>query len=73
VNQERQPIMEDDELLSEQLAYYHARANEYDEWFLRQGRYDRGPDHRTAWFRQNDLRLTLVQGGQSCQRLVECE
>src|SRR5437868_6839320 len=28
-----------DALLQEQLAYYRARAGEYDEWFLRQGRY----------------------------------
>jgi demethylmenaquinone methyltransferase/2-methoxy-6-polyprenyl-1,4-benzoquinol methylase len=44
--------MEDNQLLSEQLAYYQARAAEYDEWFLRQGRYDRGPEHRAAWFRE---------------------
>lgn len=44
--------MEDHELLGEQLAYYKARASEYDEWFLRQGRYDRGPDQRAAWFRE---------------------
>ncbi|HEX2483823.1 MAG TPA: class I SAM-dependent methyltransferase [Myxococcota bacterium] len=36
-------------LLDEQLAYYRARAPEYDEWFLRQGRYDRGEAHRIAW------------------------
>ena len=42
--------MEQDELLREQLQYYRERAGEYDEWFLRQGRYDRGPDHREAWF-----------------------
>ena len=27
-----------DLLLKEQVAYYRARAGEYDEWFLRQGR-----------------------------------
>jgi len=39
-----------EDILQEQVDYYRARANEYDEWFLRQGRYDRGPAHRTAWF-----------------------
>jgi SAM-dependent methyltransferase len=39
-----------DELLREQIAYYRARANEYDEWFLRQGRYDRGPERNAQWF-----------------------
>ena len=44
--------MEDNHLLREQLEYYQARAGEYDEWFLRQGRYDHGPEHRVAWFRE---------------------
>lgn len=37
-------------LLAEQIAYYRARAEEYDEWFFRRGRYDRGPAQRAAWF-----------------------
>jgi len=40
----------DRELLDEQISYYRARAWEYDEWFLRRGRYDRGDEHRRAWF-----------------------
>src|SRR4029450_1827953 len=42
--------MDEERLLDEQLAYYRARAGEYDEWFLRTGRYDRGPAHRAEWF-----------------------
>ena len=42
--------MDESKLLDEQLAYYRARAGEYDEWFLRTGRYDRGPAHRAEWF-----------------------
>ena len=38
------------ELLREQIEYYRSRASEYDEWFFRQGRYDRGPAHREEWF-----------------------
>jgi hypothetical protein len=37
-------------VLHAQLAYYRARAAEYDEWFFRTGRYDRGPEHQAAWF-----------------------
>lgn len=37
-------------ILTQQIAYYRARANEYDEWFLRQGRYDHGPEHNLRWF-----------------------
>ncbi len=42
----------DDELLAEQRAYYRARAPEYDEWWQRRGRYDRGPDEQAEWDRQ---------------------
>ena len=41
--------MDDARLLSQQIEYYGARAREYDEWFLREGRYDRGPEHRAEW------------------------
>ncbi len=37
-------------LIFEQISYYKARANEYDEWFFRQGRYDRGDKLNTQWF-----------------------
>jgi len=39
-----------DRLIEEQIAYYQARAGEYDEWFLRQGRYDHGPEMNARWF-----------------------
>lgn len=38
------------EILQEQIAYYNARANEYDEWFDRIGRYDRGEKLNQLWF-----------------------
>lgn len=31
------------------LPYYEARAGEYDDWYLRRGRYERGAIHDTAW------------------------
>ena len=36
--------------LSSQLDYYRARAAEYDEWWLRRGRYDRGAALNAQWF-----------------------
>lgn len=36
--------------LAEQLAYYGARAAEYDQWWHRQGRYDRGAEGNAGWF-----------------------
>ncbi|MGI4792138.1 MAG: class I SAM-dependent methyltransferase [Janthinobacterium lividum] len=41
-------------LLQEQVSYYRARANEYDEWFLRRGRYDRGPEMNARWFDESE-------------------
>lgn len=38
-----------DELLDEQARYYAARAEEYDDWFFRRGRYDRGEEHNARW------------------------
>jgi SAM-dependent methyltransferase len=45
-------------LLQQQIDYYRARAPEYDEWFLRQGRYDRGPQANAAWHAE----AALVRG-----------
>jgi 2-polyprenyl-3-methyl-5-hydroxy-6-metoxy-1,4-benzoquinol methylase len=53
--------MNDSRLLGEQLEYYRARAGEYDEWFLREGRYDRGLDHRQAWFGEVALVETALR------------
>jgi demethylmenaquinone methyltransferase/2-methoxy-6-polyprenyl-1,4-benzoquinol methylase len=37
------------------LAYYEARASEYDDWYLRRGRYERGPVHDAAWNAELDM------------------
>jgi 2-polyprenyl-3-methyl-5-hydroxy-6-metoxy-1,4-benzoquinol methylase len=56
----RATLMNDERLVDQQIAYYRARAPEYDQWFLREGRYDRGPEHRAAWFAEiNAIRLAL--------------
>ena len=36
--------------LQEMTAYYRARASEYDEWFERRGRFDRGAEANRRWF-----------------------
>jgi len=38
-----------DDVGAEMVAYYEARAGEYDDWYLRRGRYTRGPIHDAAW------------------------
>ena len=42
--------MTDHAVLTEQLDYYRARAVEYDKWWLREGRFDRGAEANARWF-----------------------
>ena len=42
-------MIADDKLLAEQAAYYRVRASEYDEWWQRVGRYDRGDAATRRW------------------------
>jgi demethylmenaquinone methyltransferase/2-methoxy-6-polyprenyl-1,4-benzoquinol methylase len=44
--------MDEDDLLEEQRAFYRARAPEYDDWWQRRGRYDRGGEMAVEWNRQ---------------------
>jgi SAM-dependent methyltransferase len=39
---------------SSMIDYYTARAAEYDDWYLRRGRYERGPIHDAAWHAELD-------------------
>ena len=39
----------DDGLIADQRTYYARRAPEYDEWWQRQGRYDRGVEAQQEW------------------------
>lgn len=48
------------DLLNEQIAYYKARAPEYDQWWLRQGRYDLGEDFNRQWLKEiEEVRAAL--------------
>lgn len=37
-------------MLAEQARYYRERAGEYEDWWYRRGRYDRGADANARWF-----------------------
>ena len=45
--------------LQEQVDYYRARASEYDEWFYRIGRYDRGSEINQRWFNEVGLKSEI--------------
>jgi len=50
------------DVIQQQIEYYQARAEEYDEWWYRKGRYDRGEDVNQQWFIEGQqVRDTLHQ------------
>jgi demethylmenaquinone methyltransferase/2-methoxy-6-polyprenyl-1,4-benzoquinol methylase len=42
------------DILQDQIDYYRARAGEYDEWWFRHGRYDRGEEFNARWHAEVD-------------------
>jgi hypothetical protein len=44
------------------VPYYEARAPEYDDWYLRRGRYAHGPVHDMAWQMELDAATTWLDG-----------
>jgi SAM-dependent methyltransferase len=71
VKREEICIMDDKKILDEQLTYYRARAPEYDEWFMRTGRYDRGPEHRAEWFSEVAIMEAALAPVVSGKRVLE--
>ncbi len=56
--------MDDTALLDEQRAYYRARSSEYDQWWERTGRFDRGAEANARWFAEAEaLRRALDEFG----------
>jgi methyltransferase family protein len=53
------------------IAYYQARAPEYDDWYLRRGRYEHGPIHDTAWNAELDAAGRWLDGLPFRGRIVE--
>jgi SAM-dependent methyltransferase len=53
------------------IEYYAARAGEYDDWYLRRGRYERGPIHDAAWNAELDAAGRWLDGLPLAGRIVE--
>lgn len=56
---------------AEMVAYCEARADEYDDWYLRRGRYARGPIHDAAWHAELDRAGAWLDGLPIAGRIVE--
>jgi ubiquinone/menaquinone biosynthesis C-methylase UbiE len=69
------PYMKDQsvsaETLQEMQAYYRARAREYDQWFYRQGRYNRNPETNAAWFAETDEVFAALEAQQLSGDVLE--
>ncbi len=52
----------DDAARDELIEYYEARAGEYDDWYLRRGRYEHGPIHDAAWHAELDAAGRWLDG-----------
>lgn len=50
-----------DRLLAEQIDYYRARAPEYDEWWLREGHWDLGPEGNRRWLEEIDRVVAVLE------------
>ena len=57
--------------LRQQLDYYRARAGEYDQWWLRQGRYDRGALLNAQWFADAAVVSSALSAFRPAGRVLE--
>jgi demethylmenaquinone methyltransferase/2-methoxy-6-polyprenyl-1,4-benzoquinol methylase len=57
--------------LREQLDYYRARAAEYDQWWLRLGRYDRGAALNAQWFAEAAQVVSALDEFRPAGRVLE--
>jgi demethylmenaquinone methyltransferase/2-methoxy-6-polyprenyl-1,4-benzoquinol methylase len=53
------------------IDYYEARASEYDDWYLRRGRYERGAIHDAAWAAELDAAGRWLDGLPITGEIVE--
>ncbi|MCV3214610.1 methyltransferase domain-containing protein [Plectonema radiosum NIES-515] len=60
-----------DKIIQQQIAYYRARAKEYDEWFYRLGRYDRGEEFNQRWFDEVAVVKAALYQLQAAENILE--
>ncbi len=59
------------DIIQQQIEYYRARAAEYDEWWYRQGRYDRGADLNKTWFEESQQVRDALHALPQCDHVLE--
>ena len=58
-------------LLAEQIRYYDDRAEEFDDCYLRRGRFDKGPEFNDRWFKEIARLEAAVQALPISERVLE--
>jgi ubiquinone/menaquinone biosynthesis C-methylase UbiE len=58
-------------VIQDQIAYYRARASEYDEWFYRLNRYDHGPEINQRWFNDVEQLVSAFQQLEPVEEALE--
>lgn len=59
------------DVIQQQIDYYRARANEYDQWFYRTGRYDRGEELNQRWFDEVAIVKTALHQIEPVEHILE--
>ena len=63
--------MDEQSILVEQQRYYRARAAEYDEWWLREGRFDQGPEANAQWWKDVETVVAALREFEPSGRILE--
>ncbi|MEH2124554.1 class I SAM-dependent methyltransferase [Nostoc sp.] len=58
-------------VIQQQIQYYRARANEYEQWFYRTGRYDRGEEINRRWFDEVAILKTALHQIEPVAHILE--
>ena len=58
-------------VIAEQVAYYRARAPEYDDWFFRRGEYDHGAEWNRRWHTEVGALRQVLDAARPSGRVLE--
>ena len=62
---------EERRVIAEQVAYYRARAPEYDDWFFRRGEYDHGAEWNRRWRAEVEALRRALAAARPAGRVLE--
>ena len=63
--------MDEQSILAQQQRYYRERAAEYDEWWLREGRFDQGPEANAQWLKDIETVVAALREFKPSGKILE--